>query len=99
MVVPPPSGPVCDFCADEKVVASLPCEDFALVKGNPEHSSIGHWAACETCDRLIREEKWEELLTRSLHQYKRIFGTVPRDLRQFIREVHRLFRKHRREVA
>lgn len=96
---PPPSGPVCDFCSDPKVVAALPCEDFAFQKNPAEHSSIGAWAACETCDKLIREEKWEELLNRSLEQYRKTFGFVPLDLKKHIRDLHRLFRKHRRQVS
>jgi hypothetical protein len=77
-------------------VASLPCEDFTFQKGNPEHSSLGHWAAC---NRLIREDKWEELLLRSVRKFGEICATPPPWLKKEVRALHELFKKHRKKEA
>ena len=98
-IVPPPSGPICDFCSDPEVYSSLPCESFTFPEGNWVHESLDHWAACKECDRLIREEKWEELLERSITKYKEKYGFLPPGLKKSVRGLHRLFRAHRKREA
>ena len=102
-IVPPSSGPICDFCSEPEVFSSLPCTDFVV----PDLSlfpgwtteSLSHWAACKECDRLIREEKWEELLERSITKYREKYGFLPPGLKKSVRGLHRLFREHRKREA
>lgn len=103
-VGPPESGPICDFCSDPEVFASLPCEDFVADRLQAfgilwASESKGHWAACKTCDALIRDEDWEGLLDRSLDRLKATIGFVPTGTRGKIRELHKEFRRHRKREA
>ena len=59
------------------------------------HESIGAWAACEECARLVDGGEGSELTERALAQFKRIHG-YSRDeeqhFREQFRELHALFK-------
>jgi hypothetical protein len=57
----------CDFCNADTAPGLnwvIPVTTFAVGPGN---YSEGSWAACETCTALIREDRWDDLITRASH--------------------------------
>ena len=61
------------------------------------HESVGAWAACEQCARLVHEGKWSELTERALAQFRRIHGYSADEeayFRERFREIHQLFQEH-----
>jgi len=61
------------------------------------HESVGAWAACEQCARLVDEGKWSELTERALAQFKKIHGYSSDEepfFRERFREIHQLFEEH-----
>lgn len=68
-VVQPAEGPICDFCSERPVKWRYPAIDIKPAESIslPElkQSSIGDWAACQTCHDLIEAENWPDLARRS----------------------------------
>jgi hypothetical protein len=100
-IVPPPSGPICDFCSYPEAFAPHSCDDFTHEKFTTRSTDInststGSWAACRTCDELIRSEQWQQLLDRSVGRFVELFGFEPPGLRDYLRRIHNLFRQFRR---
>jgi hypothetical protein len=61
------------------------------------HESIGAWAACEQCARLVDEVRWSELTERALAHFKMIHGYTAHEepyFRERFREIHQLFREN-----
>lgn len=63
----------CDFCSTRPVTFSVEAEDFEDAFGN---ISIGGWAACEECGKLIEANEREKLLARLLALHATLFGEV-----------------------
>jgi len=53
---------VCDFCFVPAVRWSYPCQSFEITWLG--WRSLGGWAACEECHRLIEAEDWTQMLDR-----------------------------------
>lgn len=53
---------VCDFCSAPHANHILSVPDFDMVTGR----SVGGWAACDDCDRLVKENKRADLLRRAI---------------------------------
>ena len=91
------SSPVvlkCDFCCVEDPPWSYPAEDFV---DTPISRSVGGWAACETCHKLIEAGCREGLATRSVQRFLAEHGPVPDvgKLLLIISETHGQFFQHR----
>lgn len=92
---------LCDFCSRQPVTAAYPCRDFT-VPGTP-CGSLGAWAACQECARLIDTGQREALARRAwaLAGRNLLFGeTGPLPIPEeegvwFMRELHALFFAHR----
>ena len=61
------STPICDFCSEPHVVWRYPAQTFvAYVVAGVVGQSVGDWAACTICYRLIEAGDRTGLLERSL---------------------------------
>src|SRR2546426_5338280 len=61
------SKQICDFCSNAKVVWRYPARTFvAYIVENVAGESVGDWAACEECHRLIEAGDGAGLAERSL---------------------------------
>ena len=61
------SRAICDFCSYPSVVWRYPARSFvAYVVANIGGESVGDWAACEQCHRLIEVGDRAGLMERSL---------------------------------
>ena len=57
-----PGRECCDFCTAEPTHRLYACRNFMWLKHAMfAHESIGAWAACEECARLVDGGKWSEL--------------------------------------
>jgi hypothetical protein len=97
-VSPFPGREMCDFCTAEPTDRLYACRNFVwLTHTMFAHGSIGAWAACEECARLVDGSKWSELTERALAQFKRIHGYSAYEepyFREQFREIHELFQEH-----
>jgi hypothetical protein len=84
----------CDFCSAEPPRFELPVRDFRLPQLDP-HMSLGGWAACEPCARLIEANRWNELERRAVAAYERRNGIpLPPDAQSALRGLYRRLRQH-----
>jgi hypothetical protein len=96
---PEPGRECCDFCCVESTHKLFACTNFVIPDMGPAftHESIGAWAACDECARLIDGNRWSELTERALVQFQRLHGYT-RDEEPFFRnqfhEIHLLFSQH-----
>ena len=94
-----PSRGCCDFCCMESVHKVFTSTNFVIPDLGPvvAQESIGAWAACSECARLIDGNRWSELTARALAQFQRLHGYT-RDEELFFRnkfqEIHQLFKDH-----
>ena len=95
---PPPDREVCDFCTAEPTHRRYACRNFVWLNHTMfAHESIGAWAACEQCARLVDEGRWSELTERALARLKGIHGYTADEepyFRERFREIHQLFQEH-----
>lgn len=93
---------LCDFCSSPVVAYSYPCRDFTI-PGTPA-ASVGAWAACEACARLIDADQRDALALRACRLANRslLFGYAPlsglageNELVACLRELHGWFFAHR----
>lgn len=54
----------CDFCLTDNPEYVVPVKTFPAMYGA---TSIGDWAACSKCAKLIQSNSWETLLRRVAH--------------------------------
>ena len=97
-ISPFPGREMCDFCTAEPTHRLYACRNFVwLNRSMFAHESIGAWAACEECARLVDGGRWSELTERALAQFKKIHGYSAYEepnFRERFREIHRLFQDH-----
>lgn len=67
-IVESKDNPICDFCSDPHPIYWYPCRDFNTYIGA---NSVGPWAACETCHRLIESDNRGALNQVSMETYQR----------------------------
>ena len=94
--------PVCDFCSHRQVVCRYPARDFevfAIRMGHIITDSIGDWAACAECRRLIEAGDSEALLNRSVRMFVERFGSAWPELVDELRRAHQGFFQHRCGLA
>ena len=88
-------GPKCDFCSAPEPVWAYPARDFVAYLAMPVvGESVGAWAACEECHRLIEAGNREGLAVRSLDelvmQRPEIALAAP-ELKERLSMLHSLF--------
>jgi hypothetical protein len=99
-----PIESVCDFCGDREVVCCYPARNFIVwaiptATGRLISESVGDWAACAECRRMIEAGDSEALLNRSVRTFVEIFGHAGPDLVEDLRRVHQGFFTHRCGLA
>ncbi len=90
----------CDFCSVPEVCWSYPALDFvdqSVVTPTQIiiSQSVGAWAACDECHRLIEADDREALLERSVGKFVEFYGVLPPALAEDIRRLHDQFFAHR----
>jgi hypothetical protein len=90
---------ICDFCSDPDVAWRYPAKSFiAYAVGDIVGQSVGDWAACDTCHRLIETGDCNGLLERTL---RTLFTRNPdmrwaeQELRDQIIVFHQMFFAYR----
>lgn len=97
--------PVCDFCSDIEPRYLEDCETFesylwgeGMDPNKPEYigKSLGAWAACEVCHRLIDARKWATLKRRAVDAMCRKHPEMPRNrVEKGVDIIHGTFRAHK----
>lgn len=96
---------VCDFCYEPEPGFCLPVRDFLfggmvattdMPDGNKaRNESLGNWAACGVCAKLIERNDWNGLIRRVLASYAERRGYEPSAaLRDELRRQYRALRKN-----
>lgn len=93
----------CDFCSAPEPTWAYPAKDFIAYLALPlVGESLGAWAACEECHRLIEAGDREGLAVRSLDelifQWPEAVIAAPA-LKQELRQLHELFFSNRAGLA
>jgi hypothetical protein len=90
---------ICDFCSEPNVAWRYPAESFvAYAVANVVGESVGDWAACSICRRLIEDADRSGLLERTLRTLlEKNPDMLPAEaeLRDQIGVFHRMFFAHR----
>lgn len=90
-----PSNEVCDFCSAQPVVAIYPCRDFSLRAIDFDFNSLGEWAACSECHKLIERGDRSTLALRSALTHPDR-GQIPAaTLTRRLRHLHDMFWSNR----
>lgn len=92
--------PMCDFCSGPDVRWSYPARDFIdLGLASPNRlivsESVGAWAACDECHRLIEADDREQLLRRSVERFVELYGLLLPGLDEGVRQIQSRFFEHR----
>lgn len=91
---------ICDFCSDPMVVGEFQASDHMVAKEPVKIESVGAWAVCAPCLRLIEGEEWKELERRAYFSFREKYPELPsgHHLRT-IQKMQKLFREHMRRSA
>src|ERR1039457_5934456 len=84
-IIPTPQTPICDFCRAVPVTASYECEDFVLSE-EARFGSMGGWAACADCERLVDARDVDGLLDRCFADMKSDLQQLDDSQRQILRK-------------
>lgn len=88
---------ICDFCTSPHVRWAYPAHSFIVEEeGGFQQESIGGWAACDLCSACIEDNKWDELLHRTVEAFPP-FLRGDRDMIHLARVIHQRFRDARYE--
>lgn len=89
----PGDTPRCDFCSSMVVKHAYPARDFSLaMPPSTGWGSMGWWAACPACHRMIERGDRVGLSMRSAHRQARKLGGVSvKALYPQIRRLHDTF--------
>ncbi len=73
-VVAPASGPICDFCSCRPVTARYTAKTFELHPGafplsSLHQMSVGDWAACSDCEKMLDANDWEGIVARAVFYF------------------------------
>jgi len=87
---------LCDFCCDDEPIVSYPAKDAAieipLPGGVMVLNSVGGWAACRECARLVDTGNKEGLELRTFLSYSLALPVEDeRVMLKAVHEVHELF--------
>ena len=94
---------ICDFCSEPNVVWRYPAQSFiAYAVAGVVGQSVGDWAACGICHRIIESGDRSGLMERSL---RTLFEKCPEmrpaeaELREEIARFHEMFHAHQTGAA
>lgn len=84
----------CDFCNSDMPDFALPVRDFP-VPGMGSSMSLGDWATCAACGKLIEGDRWNDLVTRvaALRESRELRAVGERE-RALIARLYRVVRKN-----
>lgn len=82
----------CDFCYADYPEYVLPVKSFTAITGMAE--SVGDWAACEMCARLIESNQWNALQTRVRTSWEARHGEFADELEREQKRLYRVLRKN-----
>lgn len=93
---------ICDFCSEKPVVASYAADDFeatpfSVPGASLYQTSVGGWAACATCEKLIDANDWDRLLDRAVTtfflKHPALLGMFSRErLREHLADLYDILR-------
>jgi len=86
--------PRCDFCYADFPEWILPARSFTVIPGQSE--SVGDWAACDGCARLIERDQWNVLIRRVHASFEARHGEVSDAL---LIEWKRFYRRLRQNIT
>jgi len=93
-------GDCCDFCNRPNPRYRLLCSDFVFTT-SPMLRNIGDWMACDTCNEMIDQDRWEDLAQRAATSAQEFFRVhVPdapgdfHDQLEHARATQAEFRRH-----
>ena len=94
---------ICDFCSEPHVAWRYPVQSFiAYAEAGIVRRSIGDWAACSMCHRLLEADDRYGLLERSIQmllEKNPEMREAEAELRDQIAGFHRMFFEHRLGTA
>jgi hypothetical protein len=79
----------CDFCSSTEIKWRYPAKSFTI----GEYGSLGDWAACEECSRLIEMNAHDDLARRTLQASGHF--TEYKVFKPLVVKLHKEFRKNR----
>lgn len=80
----------CDFC-NESATWTYPARDVVVMDLPVRQGSLGAWAACDQCSRLIEAEDDEGLARRSLAGLQPVLAVDSVQLLATLRGIHLAF--------
>lgn len=89
-----PPEPRCDFCSMTPVYAAYDAPDF---KCNPfstdqlTQMSVGQWAACDICAKLVDKRDWEMLSRRAATMFVMFHPETPINYEELAGELLTLY--------
>jgi hypothetical protein len=90
----------CDFCAAEDPGWVVPVRTFTVDYGpgvdRPDDLSVANWAACDTCVRYIRKDRWDWLAEHVGQQIGAQFSLATRD--EVLARIARLHQQVRQNM-
>lgn len=91
----PEMNAFCDFCGKRVLQADIwtvPCESFEhpmQIPGDRLRMSVGDWACCPVCAKLVTEDRWTHLVERVI-----VCHHAPAGIRPFIEALYEGIRQH-----
>lgn len=85
----------CDFCQGARPGFVLPVAPFRV---DETYNSRADWLCCGVCARLIRKDRWAQMLDRAATALAAPHGINPAEprLREHLSRLHGLVREHQR---
>ena len=97
------STSICDFCSASHVAWRYPAQSFiAYAVAGVVGQSVGDWAACSICHRLIEAGDHNGLLERTIHallEKSPDLRKTEAEIRDQIGHFHRMFFAHQSGAA
>lgn len=86
--------PICEFCSTPNPTRAFYCVPFLMTSiAGIDQMSDNAWAACETCGKLVDEDRWEELAQRSVSHFPILLSAEQRkSYLEMLRLMHQRFR-------
>lgn len=91
---------ICDFCSGSPTVAVYLADDFivyAMSSARILQESVGGWAACALCEKLIDAGDWDTVLTHSVATFLSNYPSLPILESEIRAELRILFAQLRRQ--
>jgi len=80
----------CDFCYADYPEYQIPARTFT----RGASVSVGDWAACDGCVRLIQRDQWNKLMERVVASWTARHGQMSEAVRADLRGMYRQLRKN-----